>query len=403
MHTRSCDKHSSRWLLPREHGAHAEVLFPLLTVFCLGKLTLASCALSLAILAGFLAHEPLQILLGARGGALQRELRGRARVQGALLLTLSSAAAALGLHLADPSVFAAAAGLLPALALVLGLTLTGRGKSLLGELLVALLLAFAAVPVALAAGLSARSALCSALAWSAVFIVGTTTVHALLARKKRGTLAPSFAVAGLGLVITSGALFSSVSGAGTWLLATVPMSFVAVAALLLGVPPKRLRALGWAMVLAHVGAAFALWLSLRNASLGVKASTMPTANSASHCTNAQIGADPCVGARPMPNWLEVGTEREPAPALLQRELSCGVGVCHSHAFAVQASLLRGHPAPRVGSAGIARFAACPAIARGLRGLARRRLRQAASFAHSADAGRAAAHGDDLQRGVSLGG
>lgn len=286
MSARSSDKRSSRWLLPREHGAYAEVLFPLLTVCCVGKATPASCALGLAILAGFLAHEPLQVLIGARGGALQRELGGHARVQGALLLTLSTAAAALGLYRAEPSVWAAAAGLLPGLALVTGLTLAGRDKSLLGEMLVALLLAFAAVPVALAAGLSVHSALCSALAWTAVFIVGTATVHALLARKKRGARAPSFAVAGLGLAISSGALFSLLSGGDTWLLAAVPMSFVAVTALLLGVPPKRLRALGWAMVLAHVGAALGLWLSLRNPARGVNVSTMPAANSALHCTTA---------------------------------------------------------------------------------------------------------------------
>ncbi len=264
MLARSSNKHSSRGLLPREHGAYAEVLFPLLTVFCLGQATLASFALSLAVVAGFLAHEPLQVLLGARGGVVQRELRGRARVQGALLLMLSIAGAAFGLYRAEPRVLTAAAALLPALALVTGLTVAGREKSLLGELIVALLFAFAAVPVALAAELSLRSALCSALAWSAVFIVGTATVHAVIARKKRGSLAPSFAVVGLGLAITSGALFSLVSGAGAWLLAAVPMSFVAIVALLLGVPPRRLRALGWAMVLAHVGAALGLWFSLHD-------------------------------------------------------------------------------------------------------------------------------------------
>jgi hypothetical protein len=283
---RSSDKRSSRWLLPREHGDYAALLYPLLTVLCLGKATLASLALGLATLAGFVAHEPLQILLGARGGALQRELRRRARVQGASLLMMSIASGALGLCRAEPVVLGAAAALLPGLALLMGLTLARREKSLLGETLVALLLAFAAAPVALAAGMSPRATLCSALAWSAVFLVGTATVHALLARKKRGALAPSFAVVCMGLVLTSGAAFSSLSGGGSWPLAAVPMSLVAVAALLAGVPPKRLRAVGWAMVLAHVGAALGLWLSLRAPPLQVKSSTMPAANSASHCTTA---------------------------------------------------------------------------------------------------------------------
>ncbi|HEU4579490.1 MAG TPA: YwiC-like family protein [Polyangiaceae bacterium] len=286
MRARSPQQPSSRWLLPREHGAYAEVLFPLLTVFCLGRSTLASCGLGLAILAGFIAHEPLQILLGARGGALQRKLRGRARAQGALLLFLSVAGAALGLWRTDAPVLAAAAALLPGLALMVGLTLARRAKTLLGEMLVALLLAFAAVPVALAAGLSTRVALCSALTWSSVFIVGTATVHALLARKKHGVLAPGFAVIGLSLTLTGGALLSSALGAGSWQLAAVPMQLVAVVALLRGVHPRRLKALGWAMVLAHVGAALGLWLSLRAPEPGAKVSATPPANGAFHRTSA---------------------------------------------------------------------------------------------------------------------
>ena len=310
MLARSPDKRSSRWLLPREHGAYAELLFPLVTVFCLGNTTLASVALSLAILAGFLAHEPLKILLGARGGALQRELRGRARVQGVLLLTVSIAAGALGLCRSGGATIGAALGLLPALALVLGLTLTGRDKSLLGETVVSLLLAFAALPVALAAGLSPRVALCSALTWSAVFVVGTATVHALLARKKRGVLAPSRAVIGMALALTSGAMFSALSGRGSWPLAAVPMAVIAVVALLLGVPPRRLRVLGWAMVLAHVGAGVGLRLSL---------------------------GGPCAGARRVPNCAVVGTERGPVAVMLQRGPSHGIGLCPTHAVAVPAS------------------------------------------------------------------
>jgi hypothetical protein len=280
--------------LPREHGAYAEVLFPLLTVFCLGTTGLASVALSLAIVAGFLAHEPLQLLLGARGGALQRELGGRARAQGTLLLTASIATGAFGLQRAGSPAIAAAAGLLPALALVLGLTLVGREKSLLGETLVALLLAFAALPVARAAGLPLRAALCSALTWSAVFVLGTATVHAVLARKKRGALAPSCAVVALGVAITSGAAFASLFGGSSWLLAAVPMSLVAVVALLGGVPPRRLRALGWAMVLAHVGAALGLWLTLREPSLDMKVSELTAATH--HCTTEQIAGATCGGA-----------------------------------------------------------------------------------------------------------
>jgi hypothetical protein len=74
-------KSRSRWLLPREHGAYAEVLFPLGTASCLGRPSVSSLALSVAVVAAFLAHEPLLVLLGARGGASNalraRELKSR--------------------------------------------------------------------------------------------------------------------------------------------------------------------------------------------------------------------------------------------------------------------------------------------------------------------------------------
>jgi hypothetical protein len=144
------------------------------------------------------------------------------------------------------------------------LTLSQREKSVFGETVVALLLAFAAVPVSLAAGSSIGAALRAALAWSAVFLVGTATVHALIARKKRGTLAPSRAIVTVCALLSLAAAFFTLSGRGGWLLSSAPMLFVCAAALLLGVPPKRLRVLGWAMVFAHLGTAVGLWASLRN-------------------------------------------------------------------------------------------------------------------------------------------
>jgi hypothetical protein len=86
----------------------------------------------------------------------------------------------------------------------------------LGEALIALLFAFAAVPVSLAAGSSVAAALQAAATWSVVFIAGTATVHALLTRKKRGALAPT----------------------------------LCAAALVFGLSTKRLRLLGWSMVFA---------------------------------------------------------------------------------------------------------------------------------------------------------
>jgi hypothetical protein len=254
---------------PREHGAYAQVVFPLATALWVGRASFSSIALCLAILAAFFAHEPLLIVLGARGGAVRREAGPRARLQGALLGSVSAAAAGFALWHAEAPVRWAGAALLPAGALVVALALTRREKTIVGEMLVGLVLAFAAVPVSLAAGIDIRAALQAAVVWSAVALVGTATVHALLARKKRGThTASRVLLAVCALLSAAGASFV-LFGHGGWLLSAIPMVFVAAAAVLLGVRPKRLKLLGWAMVLAHAVTAAGLWASLRSPAIGL--------------------------------------------------------------------------------------------------------------------------------------
>jgi hypothetical protein len=270
-------KLGSNKLWPREHGAYAEVLFPLGTALALGQFSLPSIALSIAIVLAFLAHEPVLVLLGARGGALQREAGPRARVQGAWLAAASAVAGALGLSAADSPTLWATAALLPILTLVVTLTLTGRERSLLGEALIALLFAFAAVPVSIAAGSSVAAALQAAATWSVVFIAGTATVHALIARKKRGALAPTWVVVATCAVLSLGAALAALSGQGWWLAAATPMMLVCAAALVFGLSTKRLRLLGWSMVFAQLGTAVTLCASLSNPASAAVTPSMPAA------------------------------------------------------------------------------------------------------------------------------
>lgn len=257
----------SQWLLPREHGAYAEVLFPLVTASCSGRPSLSSVALSVAIITAFLAHEPLLVLVGARGGVQQRAAGARARSQGLILTASSLAAALLGLGCATPVVRWVAAALLPMAALALGLALAGREKSIWGEMLVALMFAFASVPVALATGTPLLAAARAAIAWSAVFIVGTGSVHALVARKKRDARAPSYVVLAVCTALSVVAFRLALTGQGWWLASAEPMLLVCTGALAVGLPPKRLKLLGWSMVIAQIGTAFALWLCFRSPDL----------------------------------------------------------------------------------------------------------------------------------------
>lgn len=253
---------AASWLWPREHGAYAELLFPLLTALGLGRFTLAGVALAASGIAAFLAHEPLLVWLGARGGAARRRSGARARGQALLLGLVSAAAGALGVAHAGAAACWALVALVPATLLALALARSGREKTPAGEALVALLLAFFSVPVALAAGLSPRAALAAAVAWSLVFLAGTATVHAVLALAKRGALAPSRAVVAACAVLGVVALGLGLSGRGWWLAAVTPPLGVCAGALLLGLRPRRLRRLGWAMVLAQAASVLALAATL---------------------------------------------------------------------------------------------------------------------------------------------
>src|SRR5262249_5726331 len=58
---------SKRSLLPREHGAYAQLLVPLATALALRPPSWSSVLFALAACCAFLANEPLLVALGHRG------------------------------------------------------------------------------------------------------------------------------------------------------------------------------------------------------------------------------------------------------------------------------------------------------------------------------------------------
>src|SRR5688572_9798586 len=66
-------------MLPREHGAYGQLLFPLTTALAIGRPGRAAFAWAAASALAFLAHEPLVVLAGLRGSRASRDDRQRAR------------------------------------------------------------------------------------------------------------------------------------------------------------------------------------------------------------------------------------------------------------------------------------------------------------------------------------
>ncbi len=219
-------------LLPREHGAYAQLAFPLLSGLVVGGPTLPGVALGLAVVCAFLSYEPAAVLLGVRGVRLQREEGGAARRQLAVLAPAALALAAAGLVQAPPRTRLLM--LVPAAlaALLVPLLPARRVKTLAGETVTASALAAMHLPIAAAGGVRGVALWGPALVWFVAFFLATLAVHAIKARlKQRDPWLGPLAV---------------------WSTIAVGAGAVAIA---IGLPPLRLPALALALPLGAVLAA----------------------------------------------------------------------------------------------------------------------------------------------------
>lgn len=242
------------WLMPREHGAYALVLAPLLTAFCRGEASLVGVGVAVAAVALFLAHEPALVVLARRGARAQRELGARARL--ALLARGGLALGAGGYALVQADVVTRWSVLGPA-ALGLGLvvlSVRGLEKSGVGTLLLALSAAAGGVPVMLANGWVARDALLTAGVFAAVGTASMLTVRELIPKRQReaglavylGWLGVLVAL----VVVGAAALRGDVPAYYAWAFAPT----LGAAAVLLRVRPhpRHLRVVGWSLAAAKV-------------------------------------------------------------------------------------------------------------------------------------------------------
>lgn len=252
------------WLWPREHGGYAMMGFPQATALLLGNGAMAAVCLSLAVLGGFLAHEPAQVALGRRGIRRRREAGDGARLQAAVLTVLTLDAGVVGLAAGSAPVRVAAVAILPLAALALRQMISGTEKSVAGELLVALTFAAASVPTALAGGLDLAAAAMVAGVWFLAFALGTLAVRALITGFKTGRRGPGRSVIALALGLTVAAAAACLlGGVSVALLGVLPPALLTAAVLAGGLTPRRLRTLGWSMVTADVLVLAVLWAVLR--------------------------------------------------------------------------------------------------------------------------------------------
>lgn len=238
----------SHGLWPREHGAYGQLGMPLVAALLLGVPSVASVALVVATLAGFLLHEPVLVLLGARGMRAKRDLGARARRRAVELALLALASGSASLMLGDHRLRLACLLPLGWLLVLTPFVLLRREKTMLGELIAAAALSAAGLPVAVSAGVHwARAALIWAVWWIAL-AASTVSVRSVISRGRGEPLDWGFwTVGAIVLLAAFGVTSQSWIGMGAG-----PMLLVNGWLVLRPPPPRHLRKVGWALMFSSV-------------------------------------------------------------------------------------------------------------------------------------------------------
>lgn len=242
-----------RSLLPREHGAYAEMAFPQVTALVLGGFSAGSLAFCVLILGAFLSHEPALVLLRHRGERLHRQEGARARRRVLWLGVGLVVDAFLWFTLAPPAARGAVLLLIPLALALVWLVSRKREKGLAGEMLVALFFALASVPTALSGNASPDAAFAVAEVWAAGLVLVTLAVRAVITRFKHRRHGPSIVVGLLATVALAVAVRSFLaSEADRALLGLAPPAAVVLAVMAAGLKPRHLRVMGWLAVAANL-------------------------------------------------------------------------------------------------------------------------------------------------------
>ena len=263
---------TERRMIPREHGAYAELLFPIVTVFLGGSPTMASWLLAVGAIAAFLANEPLLVLVGQRGTRLQRSEGDRAKRALLIFSMFALLAGVSGIVMAPRP--AQLAVVLPALlggTLIL-LAVQGLERSVFGETLAAAALSATAVPIGLSAGLDLTASLAIALIWAVTALLGTSVVRLTVSRTKAKTedeertvaLKRTLLIAACVFVIAVGVVAPFGSRLGLWVIAgAVPVALVVMVMAALRPTARRLRLMGWSLVAANLVSLIAVVTTLK--------------------------------------------------------------------------------------------------------------------------------------------
>ncbi|NVB79871.1 MAG: YwiC-like family protein [Kofleriaceae bacterium] len=242
-----------RSLWPREHGAYAQLGVPLATALVLAKPTPAAILFTAAACLAFLANEPLLVVLGHRGARVRAEAGGRARRRLAVLSVGAALCGATALLLAPRAALVACAVLAVPVAALVAIAWRRAEHSLWGELVAALALPGASVPVTAASGVPLAVGVELWLAWSLGYAASVVAVHDVIDNRRGRTrlaIVHAIALAVLAVAVTAVAFAARPLAA-----VSVPLAASAAIIAIVSPSPRKLRALGVVLVVASIASA----------------------------------------------------------------------------------------------------------------------------------------------------
>lgn len=263
---------AQRKMVPREHGAYAELLFPIATVLLGGSPTTTTWLFAIAAIAAFLANEPLLVLFGQRGTRMQREDSDRAKRALLVFALVAIGTGVAGLLITTrPVQYSVIGPLLLGVVLVM-LAIQGLERTMFGEALAAATLSSIAIPLGLSAGLGLGVSLAIAAIWALNSLMGTAVVRLTVARtkaktdedRKRVRLKRTLLILVCLLVLGAGAgaLFGSRTGS-LIMAAAIPVALVVLGMAIFPPTARRLRLLGWSLVAANLCSLIAVVTTLK--------------------------------------------------------------------------------------------------------------------------------------------
>lgn len=240
-------------LNPKEHGAYAILGIPLIMALLIAGPTLTGVCVAIAAAAGFLAHEPLLVAWGLRGGRAQRNTPAAKR-RLVWLLSVSVICGSAAMVLGSTAVRVSLLGCFVLAVVGFALALAGRHRSLQGQLWGVVGLSATCLPILFAGGIPTVRTLDIWLVWLLGFSATTLAVRGVIAAQKRQPRSIHWAIIGL----LNGALLALALGSHARVLVVLPM--LVMSAYLLAWPPpaKRLMRVGWSTLCVTLVTAVAL-------------------------------------------------------------------------------------------------------------------------------------------------